>query len=106
MIELLAIPTQNNPPRTLDDWVAALNAHGHAATIERDPPDGALIEVGPLNLRGFALIEGDRLSAIDFELHAPDPAPALAALEAAADDLGWELHEDEGEDDEDLAMTD
>ena len=51
------------------------------------------------------VIENGNASAINFELHDPDPGPATRAIEDAATALGWELHpdddEDRDEDDED-----
>jgi hypothetical protein len=47
-------------------------------------------------------MQGPAAEAINFELAAPDPTPARLAVEAAATALGWEVHDDEGdEEDED-----
>jgi hypothetical protein len=100
MTELLAIPRDwDAPPRTLDDWAAAFAAQGHPGAIERDP-DGDALEVGALGLRAVADAEGGRLVALHVELHAPEPGPARAAVEQAAAALGWEVHEDDDEDDD------
>lgn len=99
MVELLAVPAWGTPPRTLADWVDGLAVLGHRPTLEREPPDGAWLEVAPLRLRGFAVLEGDRVEAIHFELHAPDAVPASEFLESAAGALGWEIHADEEGDD-------
>lgn len=102
MIEWLAIPKWDSPPRTLDDWVAGLEVAGHRPEVARDPPDGAWLEIGPLRLRGYVVFEDGAVSAINFELTDPDPGPALRLIEAAAEALGWEIHpDDEAEDDED-----
>lgn len=97
MIELLALPAWDATPRSLDDWTGRLAAAGQKATVERESPGSAWIEVAGLRLRGFAVIEGEHVSAINFELHDPDPAPARGLVEAAARDLGWEVHDDEDE---------
>lgn len=100
MIELLAVPAWNTPTITLDAWVDALKAQGVAVAVERDPP-GAWLEMGSLRLRGYALSEGIKLEAINFELSDPDPAPATRVLEAVAVALGWEIHPDEGDETDD-----
>jgi hypothetical protein len=99
MLEFLAIPAWDGRPRSLDDWTAALaTSTGHAPTIDRLGPDEAWLEVAPLRLRGYAVIEGNLISAINFELHAPDAAPTIRFLESAAQFLGWEVHPDDDED--------
>ena len=42
-----------------------------------------------------------KASAINFELHDPDPGPTIATLEAVAESFRWELHADEGDEDDD-----
>ena len=97
MIELLALPAWDAPPRSLDDWTAALSSGGHAATVEREGADASWIVVGALRLRGLAMMEGDHVDAINFELTDPDPAEALRLLEAVMPPMNWELHPDDGE---------
>ena len=99
MLEFLAIPAWDGPPRSLDDWAAALAASGHTPTIDRLGPGEAWLEVAALRLRGYAVIEGNLVSAINFELHAPDTTePTIRFLESAAQSLGWEVHPDDDED--------
>lgn len=97
--ELLAVPAWNTPKTTLETWVEALRAQGVVVEVERDPP-GAWLEIRALRLRGYALSEGITLEAINFELAGPDPQPATRLLETAASSVGWELHEDDGNDDD------
>ena|SRR5947209_5559021 len=101
MIELLALPGWDAPPRTLDDWAAQLAAQGAPARIVREAAGATWLEVAALRLRGFAVIEGPHVSAINFELAAPDPGPATQAIETAARALGWEVHPDEPDDEGD-----
>lgn len=101
MIERLAVPEWNAPARTLDDWVAEFARQGHPARLEPEPPEAAWLEIARLRLRGYALLEGRHVSAVHFEVTAPDPAEALCVLEAAAQRLSFEVHADENEDDED-----
>jgi hypothetical protein len=98
MIELLAIPAWNTEPRTLGDWTAALAALGHTPAVGRED-DETWLEVGPLRVRGYVALEGQSVEAINFELHDADTEPASRVLAAAASALGWELHEDEPEED-------
>jgi hypothetical protein len=103
MIELLAIPGWQTGPTLLSDWVARLEAEvGGPVAVKRDPPQGAWIEVGQLRLRGFAMLAGPHVEAINFEVSAPDPVPATRLLEATSASIGWEIYPDEedGEDDD------
>lgn len=97
MTELLALPGWKSEPTTLDEWAARLGEAanlGAPAAVRPDPPGAAWIEVDALNLRGYALLAGEKIEAINFELDGPDPAPAARAVEAAALALGWEVDAD------------
>lgn len=102
MVEWLAIPATDTPPTGLAAWADRMEALGHKPAIDREGSDGAWLDVAPLRLRGYVVFEGDHVEAINFELHASDPAPALDWLKSVADGLGWELYPDdtEGEEDE------
>jgi hypothetical protein len=101
MIELLALPDWQTAPTTLDDWVAQLSTHGGPVIVTREDTNASWLEIGPLRLRGYAVLAGRIVEAINFELADPDPAPATRALEAAAQALGWELHGDDDDEDDD-----
>jgi hypothetical protein len=101
MIELLALPCWQTPPRSLDDWVACLTEAGGPVVVERESAGVSWLEMNRIRLRGYAMIEGDRVEAINFELADPDPEPAARVVETAAQALGWELHTDDPEDDQD-----
>lgn len=98
MIELLALPAWNTPPRSLDDWSAALAGLGYPPKSAREDADEVWLEVPALRLRGLAVLEGPHVTAINFELHDPDPA-ASRLVEGAAAALGWEVHPDEEDED-------
>ncbi len=101
MMELLTLPAWNAPPRTLDDWRTALTAQGYAPAVHRE--QGVFwIEVAPLRLRGYVVTEDQHVSAINFELHDPDPDPAWTVVESAAQALGWEVHPDDEDEEEDI----
>lgn len=101
MRELLALPAWDTPPTPLDAWTARLAELGHPAKLRRAEGETWLV-VLPLHLRGYVVLEGADVGAINFELGAPDPAEAVALLEGAAAALGWELHEDEDEAQDDV----
>lgn len=99
MIELLALPAWDCPPRTLEDWSEALAAQGHPAVVTREE-DETWLEVAPLRMRGFVVLEGTRVEAINFELQAPQADDALPVLEAAAESLSWEIYPEDVEEDD------
>ena len=99
-IELLALPGWQTPPTPLDLWVAELTVHGGPVEVTSESTTASWLEVGRLRLRGYAMLAGRRVEAINFELNDPDPAPATRVIEAAALALGWEVHEDDDEDDD------
>ena len=101
MIELLAVPAWDAGPTPLSAWVAGLEAQGLTVIVNRESTNVAWIEVHALRLRGYVVLDGGRdVEAINFELAAPDPAPARGVVESAAAKLAWEVHDD-GDDDED-----
>ena len=104
-LEYLALPAWQTPPTTVDAWVARLSEAGGPAIVSRESSTVAWLEIAPLRLRGYVVIENGHAAAINFELTAPDPGPATRAIEEAARALGWEVHpddeDDEDEDDED-----
>ena len=106
MIELLSLPGHKAPPTSLDAWVAQLSALGGPVTVTRDSPGATWLEVGRLRLRGYAMLEGGLVGAINFELTDPDPSPASRVVESAASALGWEVHADDPDDDPDLRDDD
>lgn len=99
MIELLALPAWNCPPRSLDDWTSALAAQGQPARVSRED-DETWLEISPLRLRGYVVLEGSRVEAINFELHDPGREEVMPLLEAAAQVLDWEIFPDDGEEDD------
>ena len=99
MIELLAVPAWDAPPRSLADWQAALAHLGCAPTMERVGSDECWLVVASLRLRGFVVLEGEHVSAINFELTDPEPE-ATKVLDDAAGALNWEIHPDDEETDD------
>jgi hypothetical protein len=70
--------------------------------VSRESSGVCWLELATLRLRGYALLAGADVEAINFELNAPDPDPASRVVRAAAEALGWEVHEDDDDaDDED-----
>ncbi len=100
MVEYLALPAWNTPETTVDAWVVALSESAGPVIVSREGSAAAWLEVAPMRLRGYVLIESGHAAAVNFELRDPDPEPSTRALEAASAALGWELHADEGDEDE------
>ncbi len=101
MVEYLALPAWNTPETTVDAWVVALSESAGPVIVSREGPGVAWLEVAPMRLRGYVVIEGGHAAAINFEVHDPDHGPSTRALEAASVALGWELHPDDEDEDED-----
>lgn len=99
MSELLAIPSWDATPATLDDWQGALAAQGVEARVARDD-DETWIEIPSLRLRGYVELEGPHVEAINFELPDPHDEPTCRVLVAAAKHLRWEVHPDDPEEDD------
>lgn len=87
-------------PIPLSAWSDQFAALGFPAVVEFESRTVAWIEVAALRTRGYAVLEGDHVEAVNFELSAADPVPARQAIEAAAAALGWEL-DDENLDEDD-----
>lgn len=101
MIEVLALPEWDAPPTSLEAWAGQLEGQGFEVVVTRESASVSWLELNELRMRGYVLLEGQKVEAINFELAAPDPSRGLEALAVAAATLRWELHDDEGDDDED-----
>ena len=103
MTEFLAIPGWQTGPTTLDAWTTRLQERSSGpVTLKRDPPDGAWLVIDALRLRGYAILAGPNVEAINFEVDDPEPAIAARFLEETVASLGWEIYpDDDGEDDDD-----
>ena len=103
MVEYLAIPAWDTPPKSLDDWVGGIAEAGGAATVRRESSTVCWLLAPTLDMEGYVVVESGHPTAINFEIKAADPGRALAVITAAAHSLGWEVHEegdDDGRDDE------
>ena len=98
MLEYLALPDWRSPPTTVDAWVVQLSETGGPVIVSRESSTVTWLEVAPLRLRGYVIVENGNATAINFELYDPDPDPATRAIETAANALGWEIHPDDDED--------
>ena len=97
MIELLAVPAWDQPSIPLKRWVEELERQGLAVNVVRESAEASWVEVNSLRLRGYAVMDGLAVEAVNFELAAPDPAPARQAVETAAAALSWEIDDDADE---------
>ena len=105
MIELLAVPGWQTPPTTLEVWSSHLQTAGCLISVTRESTGVSWIECTRYRFRGYAVMNGNDVEAVNFELSALDPLPATRLIESVAQELGWELHpddpDDEAEDDDD-----
>ena len=101
MTELLLLPSWNLDPTPLSEWVETLVELGYDAKVERESAGVSWLEIEALKLRGYAVMDGLTVEAINFELEANDPSPARHALEQAAATLSWEVHQDDEDDADD-----
>lgn len=99
MIEYLAIPDWDTPPRSLEDWTKQFAEMGHPAELVPEPPETTWLEFATLPVRGLALVEEGAVIAIDFEFQ--ETESALPLIESAAKALGWELHLDDDDEEGD-----
>ena len=106
MVEYLALPAWNTPPRSINDWVEGISEAGGTATLRHESSSVCRLLSPALDLEGYALIESGHPSAINFELKADDPTHALAVITAAAHSLGWEIHAEGDDDDGDEDLDD
>jgi hypothetical protein len=101
MIELLVLPGWQTKPTPLDAWIARLETHGGPVVVTRESTAASWLEIGSLRLRGYAMLAGRVVEAINFELPPSGPESATRAITAAAEELGWEVHPDDDEADDD-----
>lgn len=101
MIELLAIPGWQTPTTPLDAWVARLETLGGPVVVTRESRGAAWLEIRHLDLRGYVMLAGRDVEAINFELSGADPSIASRAINDTAEALGWEVHLDEDDEEDD-----
>ena len=101
MTELLVLPAWNVGPTPFSEWVEALTKLGHLVEVERESAGVNWLMVPALLLRGYGIVDGLSVDAINFELEGFDTAPARLAVEQAANALSWEVHDDDDDDDDD-----
>jgi len=98
MTERIAIPAWNTESTPIATWVEALETRLGPVVMERDGPDGAWLEVDSRLVRGYAMLEGPHIVAVNFEIEAKDPDFAIRDIESACEAIGWELHIDDDPD--------
>jgi hypothetical protein len=100
MIELLALPEWQTPATRLSEWVEAFRGRGHEVVASRESTGVSWVEVPSLRLRGYAVMSGEDVEAINFEIMGQNPSEALSLVTQVAAILGWEVTEDEGDEDD------
>ncbi len=101
MIELLALPGWQAPPVTLEDWSSRLRESGSDVIVTRESTGVSWLECTRHRFRGYAVMAGRDVEAINFELNALDPEPAARVIEAVALALGWEVHAEDPDEESD-----
>ena len=98
MPEILALPGWKVIDTPFSAWVDQFQAQGLEAVATRESTDVWWVAIAALQLKGYAMMDGKHVEAINFELADSDIIPAREALEQAASALSWELHEDDLDD--------
>jgi hypothetical protein len=106
MTELLAIPGWKTSPTTLDAWIRGFVMEGLDARAVREAPNASWIEVPSIGLRGYAIMREAIVEAINFELDGQGAPLLQERLARVAEGLGWELHEDDGDPEDDAEEAD
>ena len=101
MFEIIATPGWNTAATPLAQWVEALERQGLAVLVTRESTAVSWIEMPGLRLRGYVVTEGVNAEAINFELAAGGDSPARAAVAQAAEALGWQLDDEQDDEDDD-----
>jgi hypothetical protein len=105
-LELLALPGWQTTPTSLDGWVERLATLAGPVVVTEEAADACWLEAGRFRFRGYVVLAGRNVDAINFELSDPDPSEAIAAIAAAAEALGWEVHHDDDDEADELDEED
>lgn len=99
----MAIPGWDIPPHQVDDWARALGdaAPGQTVVRQSEPSEGTWLILNALGLSGLVVMEEGAATAVHFEIEASDPAPATTVVHDAARALGWDVYNDDDDEDED-----
>ena len=100
MTELLALPDWKATPVDVQAWAAALTEACGPTTVSRDSPEAYWLDVAMPRVRGYAVVEGIKVAAVNFEVDDADLATITPLLERAAASLGWELFPDDPDDED------
>lgn len=104
MLERVAIPAFQAPMVGIEAWRGALESHLTGRLAVRDEDGESFLVAEDRGVRGQVAFDGSAVEAILFEIaDGPTAAASLAALERAAESIGYEIHDpedgDEPEDD-------
>lgn len=98
--EWLIVPPTGVAGCPLEDWLAALNESGEKPQARR-MLEGLWIHFESNPVVGFVSIDRGLVEAISFEIPADAPATHLDHLRQAITSLGWEIWEQNPDDDGD-----
>lgn len=99
-LDWLVVPPTGVAGCPLEDWLGALTQAGEVVSAHRDP-EGLWIRFGELDLAGFVSLDKSLVEAISFEIPAEVANRHRIAIRAAADKLGWEIWDQNAEDEDD-----
>jgi hypothetical protein len=99
-LDWLVVPPTGVAGCPLEDWLGALTQAGEIVTAQRDP-EGLWIRFGELDLAGFVSLDKSMVEAINFEIPAEVANRHRIGIKKAAESLGWEIWDQNDDDDED-----
>lgn len=97
--EWLAVPPTGISGCPLEDWLGVLNHFGLEAFAKRDP-EGLWIHFAGSTLAGFVSLDKSMVEAINFEIATDVSASQREALRKAVEKLGWEVWDQDSDDDD------
>lgn len=99
-VEWLVVPPTGVQGCPLEDWLAALNAHGEKPQAKRQV-EGLWIHFEGHEIVGFVSIDRGLVEAINFEIPAGTRLIHCERIRSAANSIEWEIWEQGPEEDED-----
>jgi len=98
-LDWLVVPPTGSPGCPLEDWLGALAQAGEHVSAHRDP-EGLWIRFGELDLAGILGLAKSLVEAVNFEIPAEVANRHRIAIRKAAESLGWEIWDQNADDDD------
>lgn len=96
--EWLIVPPTGHTGCPLEDWLGAMTEFGLEANAKRDP-EGLWIHFANASIVGFVSFDKSLVEAINFELPRNTTHSQQESLRQAAKKLGWEIWDQDSDDD-------